>query len=152
MGKIMSNVIPDAVKSAQLVTQIQSAFNLRDQGTDRTGILYLFEAMEEPVGDILERNLKSDMFRTPEKPNQNHSTHLDKRKIMSDSNYMNDDCWISIIQLQMGFNNYLMSMQNDLTECFPFTGQTEGDELNAAFQQIYAIIKKRRERKAPCFP
>ena len=65
---------------------------------------------------------------------------------MSDSNYMNDDCWIAIIQLQMGFNNYLMSMQNDLTECFPFTGQTEGDELNAAFQQIYAIIKKRRDR------
>ncbi len=65
---------------------------------------------------------------------------------MSESNYMNDDCWIKIIQLQQSFNNYLMTMQNDLTESFPFTGQKEGDELNAAFQQIYAIIKKRRER------
>ena len=65
---------------------------------------------------------------------------------MSESNYMNDDCWIGIIKLQQNYNNYLMTMQNDLTESFPFTGQTESDELNRCFQQIYAIIKKRRDR------
>jgi len=65
---------------------------------------------------------------------------------MSDTTFMNDDCWISIIQLQQSYNNYLMTMQNDLTECFGFIGQPEADMLNDCFQVMYAIIKRRRDR------
>ena len=60
--------------------------------------------------------------------------------------YVNDDAWVAIIKLQQTYNNCLTTMRNDLTDCFPFTGQDEAEELDRCFQVIYEILQKRRSR------
>ncbi len=146
MGKAMNNATPDAVKSAALARLIHQSFNLTGPVTDLTGILCSFVKMEKPAGDISARNLNWDTFQKNIIPNLNLITPCKPEDKMAKHTYLNDDAWVAIIQLQQTYNNLIMTMRNELTECFPYTGQDEGKELDRCFQVIYEIMQKRRNR------
>lgn len=60
--------------------------------------------------------------------------------------YYEDDAWVKITQFQRSVNNYMSTMMNDLTECFPFTMQDEGQAIEKLMHRIEETITERRKR------
>ena len=66
---------------------------------------------------------------------------------MEKATYINDDAWVNIKQFQQELSLSCAAMQGKLIDCFPFTGQDEGEEIEMHMQHMMGAAAKRLRRQ-----